>query len=160
MAIFDGGRQSSDGPRNSGYGLRVHDGQLTILLAQELRTTCGGKVESRFPPINGFMWPHPFKQCRFTLCKRSLIYDDNTIPLDPINFDGLDYDHNRYQIGLLDPNGLNRPHFDFMGRIRNVGVWAKACQAAKSRSSPLWIRQYPLGSLATGPLTKAWAKRT
>ena len=33
MAIFDGeSTNSSDGPRNSGYGLRVHDGQLTIFV--------------------------------------------------------------------------------------------------------------------------------
>ena len=50
-------------------------------------------------------------------------------PIAPITLDGLDYDQ-PLSIDCLIP-GIGGPHFDFMGRIRHVGVWARALSSGE-----------------------------
>ncbi|MGC6507391.1 MAG: LamG-like jellyroll fold domain-containing protein [Myxococcota bacterium] len=133
MAIFDGeSTNSSDGPRNSGYGLRVQEGQLTIFVGTGTQSNMWWQSGI---PLPTDQWVHVAgvrsSNVISLYVNGQMIFEDNTIPIAPINFDGLDYDHNRYQIGLLDPNGIGGPHFDFMGRIRHVGVWARALSSGE-----------------------------
>lgn len=133
MGIFDGeSTNSSDPLRNSGYGLRVEDGQLALFFGTG--TLSNSWWQSGVPlPTN--QWVHVAgtraSNVLTLYVNGQAIYTVNNITIEPINYDGVDYDHNRYQIGMLDPNGLNGVHFDFMGRIRNVGVWARALSDAE-----------------------------
>lgn len=133
ISIFDGESTNSSNPiKNSGYGLRVLDGQLNLFVGTG--NLSNSWWSSGFP-LPTDQWVHVSGTRNSNLLSLYVngqpIKTFNTAPTNPIEFYGDTYDHNRYQIGLLDPNGLNGPHFEFHGQIRNVGVWARAISDAE-----------------------------
>jgi hypothetical protein len=134
MSILDAETTSDSlsGGGNSGYALQIREGRLALHVGTGTQTEAHWTAENPIPTNQWVQVVGIRDGSQLQLWLNSAIeHEESGLPSDDISYEGGSLEHDRYQIGLSNPQGLGGVQQEFKGMIRDLGIWSRALDSTE-----------------------------